>query len=55
VVEETRKVAKKAYEDALAAGQESKDIRYEVMKAVERYIRQKLEREPLILPYMVRV
>jgi len=54
IVDETKQAAKKAFEQAIAAGKkEHKDIRFEVMKSVERLIRQRLDREPLVMPFIV--
>lgn len=56
IVEETKRIAKKAYEDAWTAGKRDyKDIRSEVTPAINRFIRQRLDREPLVLPFIVKM
>ncbi len=56
IVEETKKVAKKAYEESITAGQKDyKEVRFAVIKAVERFIRQRIDREPLVLPFTVKI
>lgn len=56
IVEETKKVAKKAYEDLSSTGKKDyKEIRKEVSRAVAKFIRQRIDREPLILPYTIEV
>lgn len=56
VVDETRAVARKAYEDAIAAGKvDYKDLRGEITRAVASFIRRRLDREPLILPFTIKI
>lgn len=53
---EAVKVAKKAYEDTVAGGEKSiKNLKREVTSAVFKFMRKKLEREPLIMPVVVEV
>ncbi|MFH0776968.1 MAG: ribonuclease J, partial [Patescibacteria group bacterium] len=53
IVEETKKVAMKAYEEV--AGKDYKEVRKEVSRAVAKFIRQRIDREPLILPYTIQI
>jgi len=54
IVADTKQVAKKAYEDLLASGKRDyKEVRKEVSRAVAKFIRQRIDREPLILPYTI--
>ena len=53
IVEETKKVAMKAYEEV--AAKDYKEVRKEVSRAVAKFIRQRIDREPLILPYTIEV
>lgn len=56
IVEETKKVAQKAYEETLKSGTEDyKIFRKEVSRAVASFIRKRIDREPLILPYTIKV
>lgn len=56
IVNGTKKVAQKAYEEALSAsGKDYKILRKEVGRAVARFIRRQIDREPLILPYILEV
>lgn len=56
IVEETKKVAKKVYEEVLATGKKDyKDVRREVARAVSKFIRQRIDREPLVLPYTIMI
>lgn len=56
IVEETKKIARKAYEDAINSGKkEFKELRSEISPAIARFIRQRLDREPLILPFIIRL
>ncbi len=53
IVEETKKIAMKAYEEV--SNQDYKEIRKEVSRAVAKFIRQRIDREPLILPYTIEI
>jgi len=53
IVEETKKVAMKAY--AEVSKKDYKEVRKEVSRAVAKFIRQRIDREPLILPYTIEV
>ncbi|MCF7836477.1 ribonuclease J [Candidatus Gracilibacteria bacterium] len=53
IVEETKKVAMKAYEEV--AKKDYKEVRKEVARAVAKFIRQRIDREPLILPYTIEI
>ena len=53
IVEETKKIAKKAYEEV--GGKDYKEVRKEVSRAVAKFIRQRIDREPLILPYTIQI
>lgn len=56
IVADTKQVAKKAYEDLLASGKKDyKEVRKEVSRAVAKFIRQRIDREPLILPYTITI
>ncbi len=53
IVEETKKVAMKVYEEV--ARKDYKEVRKEVARAVARFIRKRIDREPLILPYTIEI
>jgi ribonuclease J len=53
IVEETKKVAMKAFEEV--GGKDHKEVRREVARAVAKFIRQRIDREPLILPYTITI
>ena len=53
IVEETKKVAMKVYEEV--ARKDYKEVRKEVARAVARFIRKRIDREPLILPYVIEI
>ncbi|MBU1089387.1 ribonuclease J [Patescibacteria group bacterium] len=53
IVEETKKVAMKAYEEV--GRKDYKEVRKEVARAVAKFIRQRIDREPLILPYTIEI
>ncbi len=53
IVEETKKVAMKAFEEVSA--KDYKEVRKEVSRAVAKFIRQRIDREPLILPYTITI
>jgi ribonuclease J len=56
IVDETKKIAKKAYEDVIGSGKKDyKEVRKEVSRAVAKFIRQRIDREPLILPYTITI
>jgi ribonuclease J len=56
IVQGTKQVAQKVYEETLAGEQKDfKTIRREVGRAVAKFIRQRIDREPLILPYTIEV
>ncbi|MCK5471873.1 ribonuclease J, partial [Candidatus Gracilibacteria bacterium] len=53
IVEEAKKVATKAYEEV--GRKDHKEVRKEVARAVAKFIRQRIDREPLILPYTIEI
>lgn len=56
IVEETKKIAQKVYEEVNAGGKKDyKEVRKEVSRAVSKFIRKRIDREPLILPYTIEV
>jgi len=57
IVEETKKVAMKAYEEVGSQNgrKDHKEVRKEVARAVAKFIRQRIDREPLILPYTIEI
>lgn len=56
IVNDTKRVARKAYEDVVSKGtKDYKEVRKEVSRAVAKFIRQRIDREPLILPYTMKV
>lgn len=57
IVEETKKVAMKAYEEVgMKDGRKDyKEVRKEVSRAVAKFIRKRIDREPLILPYTIEI
>jgi ribonuclease J len=57
IVAETKKVAMKAYNEVpIQNGKKDyKDVRKDVSRAVAKFIRQRIDREPLILPYTIEI